>query len=246
MHIINFLLHIASFQALANAFANPIRPSSDAWFPPVVENGKSKDIYFTESQFKRVTNTNAKEFIDIIKSQIRTCFRDNKLKIGKLVVSPTYLNVPRKKLDAFHAAIDLLGKNTLWHTIVFCEIDWSAFIPQNAMDSFRELSIKKQTKHKWSPLNEKEMAEYLVAWVAELFDRCMTMAWSQLLDVDSIAIELPESQVSNTDKDYIFPDYIFELGGLKNNLKIPIYTMTEDQFQAPSPKIINTGKSYIS
>jgi hypothetical protein len=230
MHIINFLLHIASFQVLANAIANPNQPSSPTWLYPVVRD--TNDEYFTEFEFKHATRMSAKEFTDDIKSEINKCFSDNNLAIGQLVVSPTYLRLPRDTFNGFHAAIDRLGKNTSWHITGLCKIVWSSFIPQDAMDALRDVSRLNQ------PIpDEKQVTKDLKAWVAQLFDRCMTMAWSQLLDADSIAIELSDGPNAAS-------DYNFQLAGLKPGLKIPIYNMGKGQFKATPPQIINTGKSY--
>jgi hypothetical protein len=152
MHIINFLLHIASFQVLANAIANPDKPSSDPWFPAVVPN--SNDLYFTESDFKDATNMNAKEFTHKTNSHIQACFGDNGLKIANLVVSPTYLRLSKKTFNEFHAAIDRLGKYSLWHLLALCNIEWSTFISENTMNSLSNLSIENQKKNICQPRPE--------------------------------------------------------------------------------------------
>jgi hypothetical protein len=241
MHIITLLLHIASFQLLANAIVNPSdppnpweTPSSAIWATPIDENKKP---YFFETDFKKATGYTADSMAKALRSRFGRCFKNNDIDGPlKLVLSPTDLgrDFPTKaSVMGFRNAIDRAvfpqGMHTLQEIGKLCEMNQLEYIPNDAVRKLRKIAASTQP----SPMSQMDVTTVRMAlynFLAWTFDKCMTMAWGMLAEQGSIAIEPP----------MIKADYLGMLYGLKDGLRIPVYTMDKNQINAHIPKYTRT------
>jgi hypothetical protein len=233
MHIIS-LLHIASFQLLAYAATNPSHPPNPWKKPssPIWETLKddNESPYFFETGFEEMTGFTAYSMAKDLSSRLERCFVNLDFdRPRKLVLSPANLGPNPKATwgyrDAITRAVTPDGLHTLDKMFKLCKLGKDYYIPKDAVTKMQAVAASGQPQN-----SEVKINSNLYNWIEWTFEKCLTLAWGMLAEEGSIAIESPLGKATEVD------DYLGELLGLKHGLRIPAYSMEEDEISADIPK----------